>query len=85
MFVYKVHIPNHIIGEEFERENPVSENHLLLAASDSLEIQPAETEANDGNQFEDLCLIARARPVGVQYEFPQHDVVETEDGRTKRQ
>ena len=55
MFVYKVHSPDHSIGEEFEREKPVSENH-----------QPAETEANDSNQFEDLCLIARARAVGVQ-------------------
>ena len=25
MFVCKVHIPNHVIGEEFENENPVLE------------------------------------------------------------
>jgi len=42
-------------------------------------------EVNDGNQFEHLHLIARAKAVGVQYEFAQHGMVETEDDKRKRQ
>ena len=42
-------------------------------------------EVNDRNQFEDLHLIARASAVGVQYEFAQHGIVETEDDKRRRQ
>ena len=67
-----------LIGQECENENPVLENRLP-------ETQQPVPEVNDGKQFEDLHLIARARAVGVQYEFAQHGLVETEDDKRKRQ
>ena len=62
------------------------ENRLFLAASNSLETQQPVLEVNDSGHLnvEDLPLIARARAVGVQYEFAQHGVVETEDETRKR-
>jgi len=49
------------------------------------ETQQPVPEVNDRNQFKDLHLIARASAVGVQYEFAQHGIVETEDDKRKRQ
>ena len=62
------------------------ENRLFLAASNCLETQQPVREVNDSDHLnvEDLPLIARARAVGVQYEFAQHGVVETEDETRKR-
>ena len=63
------------IGEEFERENPALENRLLLAqTSSTLETQQPVPEVNYRNHLLDIQLIARARAVGVQYEFAQHMV-----------
>ena len=73
------------VGEEFEREKPALENRLLLAPNCStLETQQPDLETNDHEHLGDLQLIARARAVGVQYEFAQSGEVETEDDRTKR-
>ena len=74
-----------VIGEDFERENPVFENLPLLATSYSTsQIQQPVREVNDSDHSDDLQLVARARAVGVQYEFAQHGVAETEDDRRKR-
>ena len=73
------------LGEELECDNPQSRNDLLCAQRSILETQLPEPEANDHRHSEDLRLIARARAVGVQYEFAQPGVVETEDDRAKRQ
>ena len=65
------------VGEEFERENPALENCLLLVPNYStLDTQQPDLEINDRGHLEDLQLIARARAVGVQYEFAQPGVVE---------
>jgi len=64
-----------LLGEESERENLLLESGMILEASSPLGIQ----------QPEDICLIARARAVGVMYEFAQPDAVESEDARRKRQ
>ena len=75
-----------MLGEEFERENPVLENCLILEASNSLETQQQPVpEINNSVHLDDSRLIARARAVGVVYEFAQPGVVETEDDRRKRQ
>ena len=76
---------NHIacIGEELEREYPELGDE---AASNSFEVQqPCNPAVNNSNRSEDLRLIMRARAVGLQYEFAQHGVVETEPDWTKRQ
>ena len=70
-----------ILGEELEHGNP----DLLSAERSMSETQLPELETNDHSHSEDLCLIARARAVGLQYEFAQPGVVETEDDRVKRQ
>ena len=72
------------LGEELECGNPASRNDLLCADRSILQTQQPQPEANDHRHSED-CLIARARAVGVQYEFAQPGVVETEDDRAKRQ
>ena len=77
-----------VIGEEFERENLVLGDTLVSAASNSFETpepEPPVQVLTESNHSEDLRLIARARAVGVQYEFAQHGIVETEPDRTKRQ
>ena len=59
---------------------------MMLEASDSREtFHQLVPEENNSNHFEDSRLIARARAVGVVYEFAQPGVVETEDDRRKRQ
>ena len=60
---------------------------MVSAASNSFETpEPNPVQVlTESNHSEDLRLIARARAVGVQYEFAQHGVVETEPDRTKRQ
>ena len=68
------------IGEELERENPLLENSQLSPAINLMETQqpiPDDIE-------EDLQLLARARAVGVQYEFAQHGASETEQDRRRR-
>ena len=57
----------------------------MLEVSDSLEtFHHPVTEENNSNYLEDSRLIARARAVGVVYEFAQPGVVETEEDRRKR-
>ena len=73
------------LGEELECDNPQSRNDLLCAQRSILETQLPEPEANAHMHSEDLRLIARAKAVGVQYEFAQPGEVETEDDRAKRQ
>ena len=61
---------------------------MVSAASNSFETpepEPPVQVLTESNHSEDLRLIARARAVGVQYEFAQHGIVETEPDRTKRQ
>ena len=66
------------------RENPVLENCLILDASISLESHQPVPGGNNRSCSEDNHLIARARAVGVHYEFAQPDALETEDDRRKR-
>ena len=73
-----------IHSEDFERENPVLEESLILEASNSLETQQPVPQVNSSH-LEDSHLIARARAVGVVYEFAQPGVIETVDDRRKRQ
>ena len=49
------------------------------------ETQQPLPEINNSSHLEDGCLIARARAVGVDYEFGKPCEVETEDDRRKRQ
>ena len=59
---------------------------MILEVSNSLEtFHHPVTDENNSNHLEDSRLIARARAVGVVYEFAQPGVVETEDDRRKRQ
>ena len=73
-----------IHSEDFERENLVLEESPILEASNSLETQQPVPEVNSSH-LEDSHLIARARAVGVVYEFAQPGVIETVDDRRKRQ
>ena len=74
-----------LTGEEFKGENPASENRLLLVQNyPTLETQQPDPEINYRDRSEDPQLMARTRAVGVQYEFAQQGVVETEDDRKKR-
>ena len=79
--------PNHFIGEELERENPDHQlrNDVHSTAMNILQTQPPQQEACESDQFEDHRLIARARAVGVRYEFAPPGEVESEDDRRKRQ
>ena len=69
---------------DFETENPVLENCLIFETSNSLEAQQPVPETNKSCQLEDSQLIARARAVGVIYEFAEPGLVETQDDRRKR-
>ena len=61
------------------------ENPPLVATSYSTsQVQQPVLEVNDSDHSEDLQLVARARAVGVQYEFAQPVAMETEDDRRKR-
>ena len=74
-----------LLGEDYERQNPVLENSPLLPTSYSTsEVQQPVLEVNDSDHSEDLQLVARARAVGVQYEFAQPGTVETEDDKRRR-
>ena len=65
-----------------ERDTPVVENGPIEGASNSQGTQQSLPEENNCSQLEDDRLIARARAVGVNYEFAKPDVVETEPVRT---
>ena len=67
-----------------ERDTPVVENGPIEGASNSQGTQQPLPEENNCSQLEDDRLIARARAVGVDYEFAKPGVVETEDDRRKR-
>ena len=67
-----------------ERDTPVVENGPIEGASNSQGTQQSLPEENNCSQLEDDRLIARARAVGVDYEFAKPGVVETEDDRRKR-
>ena len=61
------------------------ENPPLVATSYSTsQVQQPVLEVNDSDHSEDLQLVARARAVGVQYEFAQRGAMETEDDRRRR-
>ena len=68
-----------------ERDTPVVENGPIEEASNSHGTQQSLPEENNCSQLEDDRLIARARAVGVDYEFAKPGVVETVDDRRKRQ
>ena len=72
------------IGEELERENPLLENSQLSPAINLMETQQPIPDDIVRNDEEDLQLLARARAVGVQYEFAQHGASETEQDRRRR-
>ena len=67
-----------------ERDTPVEGNARIEGASNSQGTQQSLPEENNCSQLEDDRLIARARAVGVDYEFAKPAVVETEDDRRKR-
>ena len=67
-----------------ERDTPVVENGPIEGASNSQGTQQSLPEENNYSQLEDDRLIARARAVGVDYEFAKPGVVETEDDRRKK-
>lgn len=68
-----------------ERENGLLENGMILEASSQLGIQQNVPETVNSCHSEDTHLIARARAVGVVYEFAQPGAVESEDAKRKRQ
>ena len=72
------------IGEELERENPLLENSQLSPAINLMETKQPIPDDIVRNDEEDLQLLARARAVGVQYEFAQHGASETEEDRRRR-
>ena len=72
------------IGEELERENSLLENSQLSPAINLMETQQPIPDDIVRNNEEDLQLLARARAVGVQYEFAQHGASETEEDRRRR-
>ena len=61
------------------------EDCQILEASNALETQQSVPEVNNSSCIEDSHLIARARAVGVVYEFGQPGVTESEDDIRKRQ
>ena len=67
-----------------ERDTPVVENGPIEGASNSQETQQSLPEENNCSQLEDDRLAARARVVGVDYEFAKPGVVETEDDKKKK-
>ena len=69
-----------------ERDTLVVENAPIQGPSNSQGTQHplAEVNISRSSHLEDDRLIARARAVGVDYEFGKPGVVETEDGRRKR-
>ncbi|KAL9956688.1 hypothetical protein ACROYT_G038207 [Oculina patagonica] len=72
-------------GEEFQRENPVLEDDMILEGSNLVEARQPVPEMNSNRHLEDIHLISRARAVGVAYEFAKPGSVETADDRRKRQ
>ena len=63
----------------------VVENDPIEGASNVQETQQPLPEVNKSSHLEDDRLIARARAVGVDYEFAKPGEVETKDDRRKRQ
>ena len=68
-----------------EQHIPAVENGPIEGASNVQETQQPLPEVNNSSHLEDDRLIARARAVGVDYEFAKPGEVETEDDRRKRQ
>ena len=60
-----------------ERDTPVVENGPIEGASSLQGTQQSLPEENNCSQLEDDCLIARARAVGVDYEFAKPGVIST--------
>ena len=73
----------HLLGEELEQHIPAVENGPIEGASNVQETQQPLPEVNNSSHLEDDRLIARARAVGVDHEFPKPGEVETEDDRRK--
>ena len=74
-----------LTGEDFEQENPVSETCPILEASNLAgTVHHPNAEVNNSSLLENSSLIARARAVGVVYEFAGAGVDETDDDRRKR-
>ena len=68
-----------------ERDTLVVRNAPIEGASNVQETQQPLPEVNNSSHLEDDRLIARARAVGVDYEFAKPGEVEMEDERRKRQ
>ena len=64
--------------------NSVLENCLIFETSNSLEARHLVPETNNSGHLEDSQLIAKARAVGVIYEFAEPGLMETQDDRRKR-
>ena len=75
----------HLLGEELERHFPAVENGPVEGASNVQETQLPLPEVSNSSHLEDDRLLARARAVGVDYEFAKPGEVETEDDRRKRE
>jgi len=75
-----------LTGEDFERGNPLSDDCPILEASNSVgTVNHPVAEVINSSHLENSPLIARARAVGVAYEFAHPGVVETEEDRRKRE
>ena len=68
-----------------ERDATVVANGLIEVANISLGTQQTPPAVSSSRYLEDERIIARARAVGLDYEFAKPGVVETEDDRRKRQ
>ena len=56
-----------------ERHTPAVENGPIEGASNVQESQQPLPEVNNSSHLKDDHLLARARVVGVDYEFAKHD------------
>ena len=66
------------------KESLLSWEIKCSVANNFMETQQPLPQVNDSNRLEDIQLIARARAVGIQYEFAHPGVQESEDDRRKR-
>ena len=61
----------HSLGEELDRDTPVvpAENGLIEGAGNSQGTQQLRPEVNNSSQLKNDRITARARAVGLDYEF----------------
>ena len=83
-FVMFIRLIINLTGEDFKQENPLSEDCPILEESNSVGPVHHPVAENNSSHLEHRSLIARARAVGVVYEFSHAGVYETDDDRKKR-